>query len=217
MRLTSTVKNKLLGTLLAIAFGFGTATPATADPDYFGKFSGNPTLTFDGDGTHAILVGNFSFMDEKNRLWLVPTGYKTDGASIPQIFWSIIGAPLTGTFRNAAIIHDYFCDRRAHSWQEVHQVFYKGMRAAGVSPQKAWVMYKAVYQFGPRWEKKIDIPKECQAGPDFSAADCVINSEPKIEVYRNPVTPETFAAFVKAIRSDGFGSEADEMEAKIRF
>jgi hypothetical protein len=193
------------------------APSAALSQSTFGFFSGNPTAALDPDGIHITLLQNFSFTDDKQRIWIVPQGYKSDGASIPQAFWSFIGGPLTGQFRNAAIIHDYFCDRRAHPWQEVHQVFYKGMRAGGLDQRKAWVMYKAVYYFGPRWEKKIEIPKECSPGPNFSPEDCVLNSEPKVTVYKNPLTNESFNGLLDELKKDGYEAEANELKKSVKF
>jgi hypothetical protein len=78
-------------------------------------------------------------------------------------------------------------------------------------------MYKAVYYFGPRWEKKINVPEECQPGPKFKAEDCVLNSEPELVTYRNPITKDSFAQMLQELRTAGFGPEADELERVIKF
>ena len=39
----------------------------------------------------------------------VPKGFICDGASIPRIFWSITGHPLSGGPLRAAIVHDHLC------------------------------------------------------------------------------------------------------------
>ena len=49
------------------------------------------------------------------------------------------------------MIHDYFCETHTETWQNIHMVFYNGMRARGVDTIKAKIMYAAVYNFGPRW------------------------------------------------------------------
>src|SRR5262245_42928483 len=108
-----------------IYLAFGTTAPVLAE-GRFGEFSGNPQGELSPDGKSFELQKDFAFRDDKGRVWLVPAIYTTDGASIPWPFWSFIGSPLTGLYRYAAIIHDYFCDRRAYSWEEVHSVFYKG-------------------------------------------------------------------------------------------
>jgi hypothetical protein len=69
--------------------------------------------------------------------WNVPNGYKTDGASVPAALWALY-PPFTGSYRSAAVIHDYYCDNKERSWQDTHKVFYFAMRAAnGSSPRTA--------------------------------------------------------------------------------
>ena len=36
----------------------------------------------------------------------VDKGLHTDGASIPRVFWRLIGSPLMGKYRRACIFHD---------------------------------------------------------------------------------------------------------------
>lgn len=45
--------------------------------------------------------GNTSWVD-------IPTGFLTDGASVPRIFWGLI--PPWGKYGAAAIVHDYLCE-----------------------------------------------------------------------------------------------------------
>jgi hypothetical protein len=49
------------------------------------------------------------------------------------------------------VFHDVACDQRTARWQDVHTMFYTGMRCSGVDEEKAKIMYAAVYRFGPRW------------------------------------------------------------------
>lgn len=39
----------------------------------------------------------------------IPAGYRTNGADIPRIFWSIV-PPFKPKYLPAVIIHDYLCD-----------------------------------------------------------------------------------------------------------
>jgi hypothetical protein len=105
----------------------------------------------DPNGRDMVLLVNFVYIDPKGQLWGAPAGSKTDGASIPQAFWSIIGGPFEGKYREAAVIHDVACDQRSRSWKDVHYAFYTAMRCSGVDEMKAKIMYYAVYNFGPRW------------------------------------------------------------------
>jgi len=54
--------------------------------------------------------------------------------------WSIIGAPFTGRYREASVVHDYYCDTKSERWQDTHRVFYDGMRANGVDAATAKLM-----------------------------------------------------------------------------
>lgn len=41
-------------------------------------------------------------------LW-IREGFETDGASIPQLLWSVVGHPLRSKFLIPAIVHDFYC------------------------------------------------------------------------------------------------------------
>jgi len=107
------------------------------------------------------LLEDFGYIDPKGRQWLAPKGYVTDGASIPRVFWSLAGAPFDGQYREAAVIHDMYCDTKSEPWQDVHRIFYYANRAAGVSELKSKILYSAVVAGGPKWGKG---PSKCFAG-----------------------------------------------------
>ena len=119
--------------------------------EHFGIFRGELIVKTLIDGRKLQLTHPFSFVDPTGKLWAVPAGKVVDGASIPPAFWSIIGGPFEDKYREASVIHDHYCDEKTDTWQNVHLVFYNGMRAHGVDPLKAKLMYAAVYNFGPRW------------------------------------------------------------------
>lgn len=102
------------------------------------------------------LVRPFTYIDSKGVAWSVPVGTKVDGASIPSMFWGIIGAPYTGKYREASVIHDHYCATKSRHWKAVHKVFLDGMMARGVETLQARLMYLAVYRFGPRWNFEVD-------------------------------------------------------------
>ena len=102
------------------------------------------------------LLEQFSFIDPNSTEWVAPAGSIVDGASIPQLAWSLIGGPFEGKYRNASVIHDVACGQKARPWELVHETFYFAMLASGVSIWKAKTMYAAVYHFGPRWPRTVD-------------------------------------------------------------
>lgn len=40
------------------------------------------------------------------RLIVLKTGFEFDGASIPRLFWSVVGSPMSGRYTAAAAVHD---------------------------------------------------------------------------------------------------------------
>jgi len=118
------------------------------------RWEGQPTVTFLPDGRGVKLVSDLAYVDEEGTRWAVPAGAQVDGASIPRLFWSVIGGPFEGSYRDASIVHDWYCDRRTRTWQATHRVFYEAMLTSGVSLAKAKVMYFAVRWQGPRWSEQ---------------------------------------------------------------
>lgn len=117
-----------------------------------GHFTGLPPLTeWLDDGRSMQLKRPFGYVAMNNREWNVPIDTIVDGASIPRVFWSLIGGPFEGSYRNASIVHDHFCDTRTQPWPDVHRMFHDAMLCSGVPGLKARIMYYAVYRFGPRW------------------------------------------------------------------
>jgi hypothetical protein len=148
--------------LMVVAIGLWTGAVALAQGHgEFGHFSANPLIEFLPDGRNVELKSPLEFIDSGKNTWGVPAGYRSNGASIPQSLWSIIGGPFAGAYRDASIIHDYYCEnfetdwpeRHKRDWRKVHRMFYDGMRARGVGEIKAKAMYGAVFYFGPRWER----------------------------------------------------------------
>jgi Protein of unknown function (DUF1353) len=119
----------------------------------FGAFAGLPPgIALLADGRRARLLAPLAFVRADGSEWPVPAGVELDGASIPRIFWSLIGGPFEGRYRDASIIHDYYCTSRLRPWRDTHRVFYEGARCSGESAARAKIMYYAVYRFGPRWD-----------------------------------------------------------------
>lgn len=127
-----------------------------APAEDLGHFEGDLVLKALSDGRTMQLVQSYKYVDSHNVTWSVPAGTRVDGASIPSVFWSILGAPYTGKYRDASVIHDYYCETKSRHWKAVHRVFLDGMLAQGVDTVQAELMYLAVYRFGPRWDFDVD-------------------------------------------------------------
>lgn len=122
--------------------------PTAAD---WGRFEGAVVARWADDGRTMTLVEDFAYLDPRDVRWQARAGAVVNGASIPRAFWSVIGGPFEGLFRNASVVHDVACDTRERRWQEVHRMFHDACRCGGVGSAQATLMYYAVYRFGPRW------------------------------------------------------------------
>jgi hypothetical protein len=140
---------------------------ASVQAQDWGRFSEPLNVEFLSEKNRAKLLVDFTYKGPgpEELFWLAPKDTITDGASIPRVAWSVIGAPFEGQYRKAAIIHDVACVERTRSWQVTHRAFYTAMRAAGVGETQAKIMYAAVYHFGPRWAepKSIMLPRTAAA------------------------------------------------------
>jgi hypothetical protein len=120
-----------------------------------GRYDGQAVVRLLDDGRRVQLVEDFGFIDQAENRWDVPEGAIVDGASIPQALWSIIGGPFEGRYRDASIVHDWYCDMRSRPWQNVHRVFFEAMLTSGVAKVRANLMYAGVYWGGPRWSETV--------------------------------------------------------------
>jgi Protein of unknown function (DUF1353) len=167
-----------------------------------GKFIGVATVKFLPGGRYVELAAPFSYIDSGKVKWSVPAGTRVDGASIPRALWSIIGSPFTGKYREASIIHDYYCTTKSRHWKAVHRVFLDGMLAQGVGNVQAKLMYISVYRFGPRWDFDVDACycKGCPA--------CASPIKKRIAFYQPTYNAEQFKELERAL-TDGTSTLSD--------
>jgi hypothetical protein len=124
-----------------------------------GKFKGDLEVRFfsttSGDGHPVeliLLLKPFGYTDSTGVDWEVPEGFISDGASIPEWLWVMIGGPFSGPYRDAAVIHDYFCVQKSRRWEDVHKVFLEAALNRGTAESLAKTLYAGVLYGGPRWE-----------------------------------------------------------------
>lgn len=129
----------------------GDVANAAANPNGWGRFTGTVVARWHDDGRSMTLVEPFGYVDPHDVHWPAPAGAVVDGASIPRPFWSLIGGPFEGRFRNASVVHDVACVERSRDWRDVHRMFHDACRCGGVGAALANTMYYAVWHFGPRW------------------------------------------------------------------
>src|SRR5262245_19005365 len=100
----------VLGVLIFLLALIG--LPLLSSADEKGAFVGRIVSEWLPESRRMKLLEPFTYIDANKRRWLVPSGTVIGGASIPQTFWTIIRAPFSGAYRNASVIHDYYCESR---------------------------------------------------------------------------------------------------------
>lgn len=128
----------------------GITGTVTADANQ-GRFLSLPKTEWLPGGRDMKLTEDFVYIDPMEIAWLAPKDSVVNGASIPRAFWTSIGGPFEGKYRNASIVHDVACEKMARPHDEVHRMFFHACVAGGVSERKAKKLYWAVAKFGPKW------------------------------------------------------------------
>ena len=105
-----------------------------------------------------LKVHIFDYVNNKNYEFTIPKGYCYDGASIPRLFWRVIGSNTDNTFLIAALVHDYLCEH--HKLVDYNRylstlVFNDLLTVGGVGPVKRWFMKHSVdnYQKFCGWKE----------------------------------------------------------------
>lgn len=89
----------------------------------------------------------------------VPTGFLTDGASIPRVFWNLLDP--WGPYFHAALVHDYLYSlasdaHHRHDRKTCDIIFKEAMFNLGVPWHTRETIYRAVRLFGWRSFKKTN-------------------------------------------------------------
>lgn len=78
----------------------------------------------------------------------VKAGFVYDGASIPRLFWSLIGSPFTGTHTRAAFIHDALYAGECYDRKTCDWLFLQILQQHKCAFLKRNTLYFAVRIFG---------------------------------------------------------------------
>ena len=92
----------------------------------------------------------------KNKVLVVPAGFKSDGASVPRFFWRSVFPPGDSKALRAAIAHDFIYREHPLNWTraEADDLFYDLLREDGVGWFSAQSAYWGVRIFGgASWKK----------------------------------------------------------------
>ncbi len=83
------------------------------------------------------------FIIDGKQFW-IPAGYVFDGASIPRIFWLLIGSPFQPNYWAAALAHDWLYLMHWVDRSAADEVIYQLLKLSGVGTIKAHIIWAAV-------------------------------------------------------------------------
>lgn len=91
----------------------------------------------------------------KDGVIFIPMLFILDFASIPRLFWTVIGSPATGKHRRGALFHDWLYATQSLDRKECDDIFNAIMKYDKVNVIKRNIVYYTVRTFGYfAWQKK---------------------------------------------------------------
>ncbi len=106
--------------------------------------------TFPFQNKKALKVKLCDYIKNKTYEFVIPKMYCWDGATIPRMFWRLIGSKTSPEFLIPSMVHDWMCCYHAsvgHDRNFSSRVFRGLLKEAGVGKIKAQTMYLAVDNF----------------------------------------------------------------------
>ena len=103
------------------------------------------------------VIRNYKAVLPNDDVIRVNAGFVYDGASIPRLFWSLIGSPFTGTHTRAAFIHDALYAAQSYDRKICDWIFLQVLQEHGCSWIKRNILWLAVRIFGGFvWKKHTE-------------------------------------------------------------
>jgi hypothetical protein len=93
------------------------------------------------------ILSSITYTDPRGRVWGVPAGFVTDGASIPMELWGLVGSPFTGKYRVAAVFHDVAYQTLGVAKTDADQMLREASIELGCEAWRADAIYDGV-RFG---------------------------------------------------------------------
>jgi len=102
-------------------------------------------------------VSLYDYTKDKKYAFTIPKNYTWDGATIPRLFWRLIGAKTDNKFLIPSLIHDVLCENHCYVNNDRYfadKVFERLLDVSEVSPFVRWLMFHSVDNFQKfcRWK-----------------------------------------------------------------
>lgn len=110
----------------------------------------------DTESQEGQLVGDLVYVTAAGDRLVVPSGFLTDYASIPWIFWNLPGFNPYGPAKFPAVLHDYLYSLRgggpyALTRPQCDALFLEAMASVGVGWVHRHIIFRSVRIFGGVW------------------------------------------------------------------
>lgn len=109
------------------------------------------SLSAEGDQHQSRLLNGFSYVDATGKTWQIPAGTLIDESTLPNWLWAPVNLPLTDAYRDATILHTYYCKSKKENWFFTHRMFYEACLTAGIAETRAKILFAAVFANVQRW------------------------------------------------------------------
>lgn len=86
------------------------------------------------------LAWEYEYQSASGETIKIPAGYKTNGANVPRIFWSIF-PPNSPEYLSAVVAHDYLCD--LERYERADEILKEIMGELRVAEWKILIFYYA--------------------------------------------------------------------------
>ncbi len=124
--------------LIAIAAAMGASSAAAQQP------IPAPVLKPFADNRDWVLMENLRYqIGQTSTVIVVPRGFVTDFASIPQAFWSF-GLSAHGRYSKAAIVHDYLYWTQGCSREQADNLLMIAMKESSVDSGQRFAIFEGV-------------------------------------------------------------------------
>ncbi len=148
-KLDSSYRANLVELIAAIAASTGGVSPSNARFPL--EKSSNPFVRAFADGENWMLQSPLIYQIARNpaNIVIVPRGFVTDFASIPQPFKALRDLmPSTERYGIPALVHDYLYWRQDCTREEADNIMEIALKEAGVSLIERRVVHEGLRQFG---------------------------------------------------------------------
>lgn len=105
-------------------------------------------ILFDAKHGTLIRIDDPVFFKIHGRTVIIPSGYTSDGMSVPRFLWRLLSPPIYGETLVPSIIHDWMYDSLYCSRLEADKYYYFGLRANGYPLWKSVLTFIGVRLFG---------------------------------------------------------------------